>query len=122
MESIISIAQFIRSIRGLASDEPKVNPRVWYTTQKEHWLGWLSQYHGPGAYGRLPDKSRDAKFAYNHIVNPKMLLWLVEAAGVEPALVARAKRAALRETSLPGKSKAVREHVPWSTIYAALWG
>ena len=26
---------------------------------------------------------RDARFAYNHIVEPKMLLWLIEAAGVK---------------------------------------
>ena len=22
---------------------------VWYKSQKEHWLGWLSEYDGPGA-------------------------------------------------------------------------
>lgn len=24
--------------------------RVWYTSQKEHLLGWLGDYHTPGAY------------------------------------------------------------------------
>ena len=25
---------------------------VWYTSQKEHWLGWLKGYNGPGHYRR----------------------------------------------------------------------
>jgi hypothetical protein len=28
--------------RGIWDDEG-----VWYTSQKEHWLGWLSEYNGP---------------------------------------------------------------------------
>ena len=26
---------------------------VWYKTQHEHWLGWLSNYNGPGANNRM---------------------------------------------------------------------
>jgi hypothetical protein len=26
--------------------------RVWYTSQKQHWLGWLSEYREPGYYGQ----------------------------------------------------------------------
>ena len=25
---------------------------AWWSTQKEHWLGWLTEYNGPGYYGR----------------------------------------------------------------------
>jgi len=42
---------------------------VWYTSQKEHWLGWLSEYNGPGAYDRKIWRGRSAKFAYNHPVS-----------------------------------------------------
>ena len=80
----ISIAQLMRAIRRLPPDEPHIDPSKWYKTQKEHWLGWLSEYHGPDAYGRRSDNKRDAEFAYNHIVEPKMLLWLIETAGVKP--------------------------------------
>lgn len=83
MERPISIREFIHKIERLSSDEPVHDPRVWYMTQKEHWLGWLREYDGPGAYGRIAGKQRDARFAYNHIVEPKMLLWLIEAAGVK---------------------------------------
>ena len=40
-ETSVTINQFIRIIRGLRSDEPCIDPSKWYTTQKEHWLGWL---------------------------------------------------------------------------------
>jgi hypothetical protein len=38
-----------------------------------------------------------------------MLLWLIDAAGVKPALIVAAKRASLGARSLPGRSKAIRE-------------
>jgi hypothetical protein len=120
MESI-SIARFIRAIRSLPSDEPKYTPGKWYKTQKEHWLGWLSEYHGPGAYGRTGKTRRDAKFAYNHIVEVKMLTWLIEAAGVSPELVRRAKRSAAAGSSLAQKAAAVRRHVPWDELQRALF-
>jgi hypothetical protein len=50
--------------------------KVWYKSQREHWCGWLSQYHEAGAYGCTPDQSRTAEYAYNHIVCPPMVLWL----------------------------------------------
>ena len=93
MKETISIAQFIQIIQQLPSDEPHVNPKKWYTTQKQHWLGWLSDYDGPGAYGRTPGQQRDAQYAYNHVVEPKMLLSLMAAAGVNPDLVTAARRA-----------------------------
>ena len=65
---------------------------VWYTSQKEHWLGWLSEYDGPGAYNRKSWKGRSAEFVYNHIGCPPMLLWLAEAAGVSKTKVVAAKR------------------------------
>ena len=118
----VSIGQFIQAIRRLPSDKPIIDPQKWYTTQKQHWLGWLGQYHTPGAYLRQTETRRDAKFAYNHIVEPKMLLWLVEAARVKPALVRAAQRAASRAETLPGKSASIRKHVPWSEVAEALWG
>jgi hypothetical protein len=54
---------------------------VWYTSQKEHWLGSLSEYGGPGYYGRK-NSHRSAEFISNHIVCPPMVLWLAEASGV----------------------------------------
>ena len=117
-----SIKELIRKIERLPSDEPAPDPRVWYTTQKEHWLGWLREYDGPGAYGRISGKQRDANFAYNHIVEPKMLLWLIEAAGVSKDLVEAAQRASAEGASLMQKSGAIRRVVPWTVLYDAIWG
>lgn len=63
VEETVSIAEFMRIIQKLPSDQPRIQPGVWYTTQKQHWLGWLSEYDGPGAYGRRSGQNRDAKFA-----------------------------------------------------------
>jgi hypothetical protein len=83
MQTRLSIRRLIRYIERLPPDRPAVYRRKWYTTQKQHWLGWLREYHRPGAYGRRPGLRRDARFVYNHIVEPKMLLWLISAAQVD---------------------------------------
>jgi hypothetical protein len=117
----VSIQQFIRAIERLPSDPPADYPGKWYKTQKEHWLGWLREYHGPGAYGRQTGKKRDARYAYNHIVEPLMLLWLIEAAGVDPDTVAAAKQATEGLATKQQKSAAVRRLVPWEMLAQALW-
>ena len=122
VEKRISIAKFIATIRTLKADKPESRPGIWYKTQKEHWLGWLSQYHGPGAYGRIPGMNRDAKFAYNHIMCPPMLLWLAKAAGVDRKKIAAARKSSEGAKTLPAEVGAIRKHLPWSDIYAALWG
>ncbi len=60
---------------------------VSYTSQKEHWIGWLSEYNGPGFYGRKATAGRSAEFVYRHVVCPPMLLWLAEATGVNRSIV-----------------------------------
>ena len=122
MEESVSIAEFRRAIDKLPSDEQNNNPKVWYSTQKEHWLGWLDHYDEAGAYGRKPRQNRDAKFVYNHVVNPEMLLWLIDAAGVKEELVDAALEAAAKGTTPMQSSGAVRKIAPWSEVYAVLWG
>ena len=73
---------------------------VWYTTQNEHWLGWLKGYKGPGYYERK-DWHRSAEFVYNHINCPPMVLWLGEASGVPRTIVAKAEQAALPAAQNP---------------------
>jgi len=117
-----SITQFIRAIRRLPSDESTVQPGVWYKTQKEHWLGWLKEYDGPGYYNRIPEQNRTAEYAYNHAVNPLLLLWLIEASGVDAHLVAAAERAAKKGRTMMEKSGAIRRLVPWPVVADRLWG
>ena len=121
MDEPISIDSFIRAIRRLPADKPVDDPKHWYRTQKEHWLGWLSEYDGPGAYGRKTDQKRDARFAYNHIVQPKMLLWLISASGISSELLDAAEREAAQATLLQQQSAIIRRYVPWEVMSRALW-
>lgn len=118
------IADLIAKIGTLTSD-PRVEGRQPgynnYHTQKDHWLGWLGATPGTGTYERKALPNRGARYVYNHIVEPKMLLWLIEAVGVEPAVVDAAKQASLQAGTLPGKSKAIRQVVPWSEVARRLW-
>ena len=89
---------------------------VWYSSQKEHWLGWLKEYDGPGFYGRQ-DSNRTAEFVYNHINCPPMVLWLGEACGLPKALVVEAKTEALAaKPSRASQCAAIRNLIPWSKI------
>ena len=117
----ISIKVFIATIRYLRPDAPVSNPKKWYLTQKEHWIGWLSEYNGPGAYGRKTGVHRDAKFAYNHVVQPELLLYLATASGVDGELVAAANRAFENRKSLMQAAGAIRAIIPWETVAVALW-
>lgn len=93
---------------------------AWYSSQKEHWLGWLREYDGPGYYGRKNSK-RTAEFVYNHINCAPMLLWLGEASGVPHQQVTKAKVAALRaEPKFQTQCAAIRKLIPWTTVETCL--
>ena len=113
MSKDVSIRQLRLAIEKLKSDKPVDDERKWYTTQKEHWIGWLKEYHTPGAYNRKTGIRRNAQFAYNHIVEPKMLLWLAEAAGIEKKSITAAKAAK--------SSSAIRRIIPWQKIEDVLF-
>jgi len=94
---------------------------AWYSSQKEHWLGWLGEYNGPGAYGRLTAKRRDAQYAYNHGQCAPMLFWLAEALEL-PAPQLAAAYAAVTDAPRRGASQcgAFRKVIAWPNIEAAL--
>lgn len=121
MKDPISIKSLLNAIRSLKPDKPVHNPKKWYLTQHEHWIGWLSEYNGPGAYGRQTSIKRDAKFAYNHVVQPEMLLYLAKASGVERKLLVAANFAFNLDGTLMQKSGAIRTIIPWETAARALW-
>ncbi len=116
----VSIAMFIAAIRSLPADRPKASD-AWYLTQKEHWLGWLGDYDSPGAYGRDASRRRDARFAYNHIVEWRMLEWLIRAAGADGATVKAVQTASEHGTRLQEKAAAIRRVVPWEVLAPMLW-
>jgi hypothetical protein len=90
--------------------------KAWYSHQKEHWLGWLKEYDGPGYYGR---QSWDitAERVYNRVVNPAMVLWLGESAGISTAQVKSAVAAAKSAgPKFAAQCGAIRRVIPWSDI------
>ena len=94
---------------------------VWYTSQKEDWLGWLSQSDGPGAYDRKTWRGRSAKFVYNQIQCPPMLLWLAEAVGASKAKLQLARRSAHSGPHNKASYCAMlQEIIPWQDIEGRL--
>lgn len=78
--------------------------RAWYEDQREHWLGWLKEYDGPGYYGRA-NWDVDARAVYNRVGNPAMVLWLGEACGVSATIVKGAAGDAMKlQGSFPGSA------------------
>jgi len=95
--------------------------KAWYGSQKEHWLGWLREYQGPGAYGRQTVKRRDALYVYNHGQCAPMLFWLAEALEL-PAPQLAAAYAAVIQAPNRGASQcgALRKVIAWPEIETAL--
>ena len=87
-----------------------------YRTQKAHWLGWLDSKSTSGTYQRHDAPERGAKFVYNHIMEPKMLLWLISASGLQIELVEKAKEASLNKKSMASSCAAIRKVVPWQIL------
>jgi hypothetical protein len=120
--------QLIKRIKALPARAPHTEalerlllkkPR-WYANQKEHWLGWLNEYDGPGAYGRI-GRNYDAAFAYNHCGCPPMALWLGEASGIDERLVAKATKLVQQSSgTFSARSATIRSVIPWDVIARVL--
>ncbi len=122
-ESSESIEWLAQAIKYLPDDEPVQAGTPGYNkykTQKAHWLGWLDPTVGTGTYPRRTGTSRDARDVYNRIVEPKLLVWLISAAGVQSELVQSALRQAELASKLASKSAAIRRHVSWPVLAEAL--
>jgi len=119
-----SIAWLAAAISRLPSDMPVPKGTQGYnnyTTQKDHWLGWLNPGAGTGTYPRTGGLERDARDVYNRIAEPKLLLWLAEAAEVSALQVAAARGDAESKLTLNSKSAAIRKHVSWPMLSEALY-
>ena len=120
MDPNAAVRELRAAIAALEPDAPRARPGKWFKTQHEHWLGWLDEYDGPGAYGRSTPSPKDARSVYNRIVDPEMLLYLATAAGVDDGIVERAKRGAASASSKMQAAGRVRQLVPWETVARAL--
>ncbi|MGQ5490718.1 hypothetical protein ACUH78_17890 [Thauera sp. ZXT1-4] len=118
-----SIEWFIKKISNLPSDKPVAYRTPGYNnymTQKDHWLGWIDPNSNTGTYQRASRPDRDARYVYNHIMEPKMLLWLASASGVNSGVIEEAMLASENASSFASRSAAVRKIIPWAVVSAAL--
>ena len=65
---------------------------------------------------------RDARFAYNHVICPELLMYLICAIPLGQERIEAARKVYDRGLSEMEKSGAIRKIVPWSEIYQAIWG
>lgn len=92
----------------------------WWTSQREHMVGWFNgrTTHGAGAYSReTPNDS--ARTTYNRLLNPGSLLWIAEALGVDSRPIQRAADAAAAESDHRRRCGQIRAVLPWSVIASA---
>ena len=115
--------QLLQIIRQLPASMPIADRVPARQPHKPHWIGWVSEYNGPGYYGRS-NWDRDAEYIYNHLHSAGMLIWINEAAGVSHAQVLRAWDAArplVRAGSdRPGAAGIIRAWLPWRNLETKL--
>ena len=95
-----------------------INRDPWYKSQKEHWLGWLGDYDGPGFYERKTHAGRDAKYIYNHIMCSPMLLYLPEALGVSTELIKKAYDEVIKtnDPKMAKQCRTIRIIIPFELV------
>ena len=92
-----------------------------YWSQRGHWQEWLSDYDGPGPFGRMVDHGRRMDGIYRRIACPPMLFWLAEAVGVAGDKLDSAFGAVMAAPARPtSRCAALRRIIPWETIEAAM--
>lgn len=91
-------------------------------TQKEHWLGWTSEYekgmkNHPRGYNRQKNLNITAEEIYNRILCPDMLIWLAEASGVRETLIKKATTNSLKGSKhVASICRGIREVIGWKEI------
>jgi hypothetical protein len=106
----VSIEDFIKAIEKLPKHE-----------HRQRWIRWLADYDKPGPFNRQAGEKRSAKFAYNNLAYPEMLLWLIQAAGIDKGLADLAKSDSDQFENVRRKAAAIRKRVPWKELERLLW-
>ncbi len=117
----ISIGKLRKRIEQLNPCRALRGKRHEWTNHEDHWLLWLKDYHSPGAYGHKIKHGRDAKFCYNHVLNPVMLLYIIRHSGMSKRLISQAIKAAASKPNWAEMVAVIRETVPWDLVAEKLW-
>ena len=105
MKTEMSIEEFIQAVKRLPSHE-----------HKKEWIRWLSDYDKPGPFNRQAGEKRSAKFAYNNLAYPEMLLWLGEAVGIDIGLIEMVKADNKQIQNVRSQCAAIRRRIPWEDV------
>ena len=93
-------------------------------SHRTHWMGWLGEYEGPGYYGRKRERSRSAKYIYQHLHCAPMVIWLAELAGVDGRRLRLAVRKSVPQPKLykdsPSAAAMARRILPWTLVHQHL--
>ena len=114
--TVESLIKFIESLPAEKEVEIGTQGYNLYTSQKSHWLGWLDSKSNTGTYQRRDSPNRGAKFVYNHIMEPKMLLWLISASNVDKKLIARAQKDSDSAKTMASSCASIRKVIPWEAL------
>lgn len=93
--------------------------KVWYTCQKEHLLGWVSESRGKGAYNRKRGH-KTAESVYIRIQCEPMLFWLAEACGISNKILLKTISLIKRSNHYSKNCGIIRSNIPWPEIEKAL--
>jgi hypothetical protein len=119
-----SILEMLTAVRRMPSTMPQSERfyKSGYDTHKDHWVGWLGAYNGPGYYSRS-NWERDARYVYQHLNCGPMIVWLNEAAGERQTTIRAAIAAMLRAgPRAQTEAKVVRSFLPWERAALLLFG
>ncbi len=123
MSDSLDIRDLLVAISRMAEGRRVRSDSTWYESQKEHWIGWLLDYQGGGAYSRKSRGCREARLVYNRLQSPDMVLYLAKESGVSPARIREATREALAlgpNSSGALTCGAIRKILTWKLVFKAL--
>ena len=118
-----TIAQFITAVEGLRRRTPQSDelpPPEGHPSFQSQWLGWLREYLEPGYYDRK-NAVDDAQWAYQHLHNGRMIVWLNEAAGEAPRIVQAAIIAMAEREPPQTEARYARLVLPWDGLAKLLF-
>jgi hypothetical protein len=118
-----TIAQFIAVVEDLRKPTPQSDELplpAGHASFKSQWIGWLEEYLERGYYDRK-NAVDDAEWAYNHLNNGRMIVWLNEAAGEDPRIVEAAIVAMDDREPRQTEAKFARRVLPWQDVAKLLF-
>jgi hypothetical protein len=78
---------------------------------KERWIYWVSDYNR----GRLK-KNPSARTIYNRVQQPRWIIWLAEASGIDTRLIRKATNSVARHVRRQTQAKEARRILLWTLV------